>query len=356
LDDNYFKYQDDLPLSGFYSDIYADSLKTFDSTYFFKIENEIAWERLDNKRHRGAKDLLGLSFSVKDQLVRIQQREIDTVFNNVSAAGKLYNTYSLNRFFWEVSAKYTLAGYNAGDQLYGARIKKGFGDSLNMITLAVSSNEKEADFIYNHFSSNHFKWENNFIKTKEQKVELDVVSGKWNAAMGGAISLYSNIPYFDNYARSRQYIGTIPVYSAYIKKNVSLMNWHLDNKINYQYVPDSTVIRLPALVLQHSLYYENDVFKGAMNLQIGFSVFYNSEYFADRYMPATGQFYLQDDKKYGNYPVIDFFINTQIKQARIFFKIDHLNSGLMGNGYVLTPSYPLNDRAFKLGISWKFFD
>ena len=65
---------------------------------------------------------------------------------------------------------------------------------------------------------------------------------------------------------------------------------------------------------------------------------------------------LQYDTKYGNYPFIDFFINTKIKAVRAFFKIDHLNSGWIGNKYQMTPNYPMNDRAFKLGISWRFYD
>jgi hypothetical protein len=85
-------------------------------------------------------------------------------------------------------------------------------------------------------------------------------------------------------------------------------------------------------------------------------VFYTSAYYANAYMPATGQFYIQTEKKYGDYPFIDFFINAQIKTVRIFIKVDHLNSGLMGNYYMLTPHYPMSDRAFKFGISWRFFD
>ena len=65
---------------------------------------------------------------------------------------------------------------------------------------------------------------------------------------------------------------------------------------------------------------------------------------------------ITNEKKYGDYPFIDFFINAQIKTVRVFIKVDHLNSGMMGNYYILTPRYPMNDRALKLGVSWRFFD
>jgi outer membrane receptor protein involved in Fe transport len=113
---------------------------------------------------------------------------------------------------------------------------------------------------------------------------------------------------------------------------------------------------LPEYTLEHSLFYENDIFNRAARIQIGASVFYSSAYYADAYMPATAQFYLQDNKKYGNYPYIDFFVNAKVKNVRVFFKIDHLNSGWMGNTYIPVQNYPMNGRAFKVGFSWRFFD
>jgi hypothetical protein len=98
------------------------------------------------------------------------------------------------------------------------------------------------------------------------------------------------------------------------------------------------------------------VLKNAARIQVGVSMFYTSAYFANAYMPATAQFYLQDEKKYGNYPFIDFFFNAQVKNVRIFFKVDHLNSGMMGDTYIQTPGNPMNGRAFKIGFSWRFFD
>src|ERR1043166_6876620 len=121
---------------------------------------------------------------------------------------------------------------------------------------------------------------------------------------------WKNPVYFDNFGVARQYNGTVPVASAWTKLDLSAFNWHLDNKVTYQYVPDSTVIRLPEFVLQHSLYYENNI-KNIMRIQIGAAVYFTSAYYADAYMPATAQFYLQNDRKYGNYPFVDVFVNAQ---------------------------------------------
>ena len=94
-----------------------------------------------------------------------------------------------------------------------------------------------------------------------------------------------------------------------------------------------------------------------MQARIGLSCRFNTLYYADAYMPATGQFYFQNTKEIGNYPVLDFFVSAKIKTARLFFKIEHLNDGLLAqrDAYEL-PHYPLPGRAFQFGISWRFFD
>lgn len=356
FEDNILKYEDESPQSDFYPTIFFDSTLTFDSTYNFKIENELSWKRVDNKKHSGLKDMFGASFAVKDQFIKVHQREIDTTFNNIIAVIEFYNLYSKNKFWWNISGKYGLDGFNANDYNGSLILKKNIHDSLNILFFKAEVNQQAPNFIFNQYSSNHYKWNNDFKKIEEKSISLNFSMKKYNLVVGANFTVYSGILYFDNFAIPKQFEGSIPVFFAFLKKDFSFHNWHLDNKIDYQNVSDSTVIRLPKFILEHSLYYENDLFKGAMRMQIGVSVFYNSAYYADSYMPATGQFYLQDNMKYGNYPFIDFFINARIKTVRVFIKIDHLNSGWMGKNYILTPHYPMNTRAFKLGVSWRFFD
>ncbi len=355
-EDNLIEYRDSNPANNFYSNIFNDSLNTYDSTYNLKFENELKWNKLDNKKHRGLIDLIGLGFSFKDQLVSVKQREIDTTFNNIIFGAALYNTYTNHQFWWSFDAKSALSGYNKSDYHVFLSIKKGLFDSIVFVTFNLNSRNYTPDFIYNRYSSNHFRWNNRFQKIIENGADLLFSIEKYKTKLGIHYREFSNPVYFDNYAVSRQFQGTVPVFSADLRKDFSFFNWHLNNTIQYQYVPDSSIIRLPNLVLENALFYENSLLKKALKIQIGVSLFFLSEYFSNAYMPATAQFYLQDDKKYGNYPFIDFFINAKIKSARIFFKIDHLNSGWMGNGYQITPDYPMNDRAFKLGISWQFDD
>ncbi|MCW3084654.1 MAG: hypothetical protein JWP12_2020 [Bacteroidetes bacterium] len=357
-DDNYLRFEDSQSdmLSGYYSNLYYDSTQTADSTYFRKIENELEWKRLDNNKHRGLVDLLGVGFSVKHQLVFIRQKDIDTVFNNIIAGVQFYNTYSKHAFWWNLSGNYVASGYNKNDYQGVFVFRKKLADSLLDVTVKGESRSQTADFIYSQYRSNNFIWNNNFEKMQQSGAEISFKISKYHLDVIGAVNSYTNVLYFDNYAVPRQYTGTLPVFSVILKKDFILWNWHLNNRITYQKTPELSVIRLPELVLEHSLYYENDLIHKALRLQVGASVYYSTAYYADAYMPVTGEFYLQSQRKYGDYPFIDFFINAKIKTVRIFFKIDHLNSGLNSGSYILTPGYPYPGRTFKLGLSWKFYD
>jgi hypothetical protein len=73
-------------------------------------------------------------------------------------------------------------------------------------------------------------------------------------------------------------------------------------------------------------------------------------------MPASRMFYLQDEKKIGNYVYIDAFINLMVKRFRIYVKYQHLNSLWTQPRYYMVPHYPMQEAAFKFGMSWSFYD
>lgn len=73
-------------------------------------------------------------------------------------------------------------------------------------------------------------------------------------------------------------------------------------------------------------------------------------------MPSISQFYAQNKNEIGAYPYVDFFISTHLKRAQVFFKWEHINAGMSGYSYLLTPTTPAHDRSFKFGVSWNMFD
>lgn len=73
-------------------------------------------------------------------------------------------------------------------------------------------------------------------------------------------------------------------------------------------------------------------------------------------MPSTGRFYIQNEKKIGNYPFFDAFVNFKVKRTRFFAKFTHVNSGWTGDNYFTILHNPMSRRVFIFGLSWSFYD
>ncbi len=356
FDDKLFEFRDEMVSSDFYNSVYYDTLKTYDSTYHYKVGNKLEWTRMKSKKQSSISDFFGLALSLSHEYIGIKQRVLDSTFNNIIAGTRVYNMVSKNQFWYIIDAKYGIGGYNKNGYLFSGLMKKKLDDSLSYVQFYGELKEQSPDFINTLYYSNHFKWNNNFDRIQSKKIGLNFYLHKYKTLFGVDYSQTKNVVYYDNFSISRQYNSIIPILSVFVNNKLSFYNWHLATNFVYQYVPDSMVIRLPEFVLKNSLYYENYLFKKALLMQIGIDCFYNSEFYSNRYMPATSQFYLQDNKKYGNYLLLDFFINLKVKDVRLFFKVEHLNDGLMDVNYIQTPNYPNSGRAFKFGVSWTFYD
>jgi hypothetical protein len=73
------------------------------------------------------------------------------------------------------------------------------------------------------------------------------------------------------------------------------------------------------------------------------------------YNPLLGEFYVQNRKELGAFPMLDFFINTKVRQTRIYLKAEHFNSSFTGNTFYAAPNYPYRDFVIRFGLVWNFF-
>ena len=92
---------------------------------------------------------------------------------------------------------------------------------------------------------------------------------------------------------------------------------------------------------------------------MGVDVNYTTDYQARFYNPATRNFQLSNIHV-GNYPFADFFVNAEIKTARIYLKLEHFNQDLMStsqfpNYFYTSPYQPSSLRRVRLGFIWKFY-
>ncbi|HKC68391.1 MAG TPA: putative porin [Bacteroidia bacterium] len=282
-----------------------------------------------------------------------QHRFIDTVgFNNLIKAGFILNTH---KHMLYATADYVVSGFNSNNYEINANYRFNIKDNF-YITAQAQSQSRLPDFNLLFYTGNRFIWANNFSAIQTQNATFTLTHKKYKFYVGAFIQQQQNQVYFNTEALPTQYNGSTLITRFFAGKDLKLAFLHFNNYVNYQTTANTDIIRLPNWVTTHQLYCEGKFFKKNLWLQVGFQARYISSFMANAYMPATNQFYLQNEKSYGNYVFIDFFISAQIKPVKFFLMAQHLNQGFMGNNYILTPNYPMPDRSFKAGLCWMLFN
>jgi hypothetical protein len=360
-------YYDRNPKSNFYREILNDSTRTHDSLVLHTVANELQWNLilLDS-------DLLNISFNAGVSHVFMHMRYFETADTTSNAndyyfAGGLNQKYNQiipffrprlefgKRLMLEGNIQRITGDFRNGNQELKALASYRIGETDPIILNASIKNSLISPGLFYHiYQSNHFEWDNTFDK---QRFNILEVSGKWrNTSAAASYTGINGFAYLDTLARPAWYSETFNILSVVLKSRLEWRRFIIDNKVTYQKVSDITALRLPELLVNSTLAYELNLFKGALQAMGGIEVFYNTAWKAPAYMPALRTFYLQDEKETGNYPYADIFINLRIKRARIFFIMQHVNEGLMGYDYYMIPNYPMPDRAFKFGLNWMFYD
>ena len=223
---------------------------------------------------------------------------------------------------------------------------------------------KIPDQIYNLYQSSYvdYNWFNDFKNEKINNLEA-IAKTQWFDASLQVSSIRDHL-YFSNDATNplqqiispKQYDKTINYVSVKVSREFKWWKLALDNTILYQQVDqEEDILNVPQVVTRNSLYFTDYVFKKAMYLQTGFVFNYFTKYYINDYNPVTVEAFVQNDRKVGDFPMIDFFVNARIRQTRIFFKLEHFNSRITGNNFYTAPNYPYRDFMIRFGLVWNFF-
>lgn len=283
---------------------------------------------------------------------------------------RLYNSFVSSGFTKVFSdrlelnlfGRYFLAGYRAGDFNLNGEMKLILGKTNRPMIISVrGANElKTPDFLYAHYASNNFIWSKNFNKTTVNHLSTNLSVSSKKIEMQGDYFLLSNLIYIDKEAVPNQYRTAMSVFMLSLSKRFDFWKITSINKIVYQKSENRNVLDLPEITIVNSTYLTKPInFKatgGKLLTMIGFDFFYNTRYYADAYNPALSSFCRQTEKKLGNYPWFDAFVNVQLKRFRFYLKLQHVNAGWIDKNYFSVLHYPKNWRDIKFGVSWTFYD
>ena len=286
----------------------------------------------------------------------------------------------------ENSISFELKNNIFNHELRGKLEKNLFGDRLgDLINIVIVSQNKKFNYslgfntlnkhpglYFELFESNYseIKWANKLNSVKINNINLEF-SSRTFGSFNFDYTKIDNFTYFDLKDKStlndEQDLKLIPKVNQhsnsinYLKlkwqKEFNFGKFALDNSFIFQNVDqDQNILNLPDYIFRNTIYFSDHVFKRAMFLQTGLTFKYFSNYYANEYNPLISSFHIQNDKKIGNFPMIDVFVNARIKRTRLFLKAEHINSTITGNNFYSTPSYPYRDFIIRFGLIWNFFN
>ena len=366
------------------ADFYKDTYKTvgtfagdsiYDKTTHYRLQNTFAISLLEgfNKWAKAGVKVFATSdlrhFTLPDST------KATTSYNehNLSIGAQLIKSEG-RTLHYNVTAETWLQGKDAGQLKIDANADVNFalfGDTVRLKAHGFM-HRMNPTFYFRHYHSKHFWWDNDDMsKTIHSRIEGLFTYEKSHTTVRMAFDNVKDYTYFamgynitDDKMRTantlavKQQGGAISLLTLELQQDFKLGPLRWENVITYQKSSNNDVIPVPDLNIYTNLYLRFRIAK-VLKCDFGADARYFTKYYAPDYSPALGQYAVQtgDYKtEVGNYPLVNVYANFHLQHTRFFVMMSHVNAGQGNRGYFFTPHYPLNERVFRFGVSWNFFN
>ena len=268
---------------------------------------------------------LGLEYNNhKYSFGNIDSLNISGIPDGIKYSGMtLYGSYSkrINKFNINANFSSSISEDISGNSLDGNLSYKLNDDIDIMGNISISSHQPNYNFSL--FKSNYisYNWENNFQNIENREFNLKFKSNKYFNLSLDYIDI-NNYTYFTkdnlNAIKPFQYSDNINLIKLRVSRGFSIKKFFYDSQIQYQKISNASgVLNVPEIIARNSIYYSSHLLDKALFLQTGFSISYFSKFYMNSYDPLLSEFYVQNSKKIGGFPLVDFFVNAKIQQTRL---------------------------------------
>lgn len=364
---NKMAYDDNSGFSSFYSgnEIPLDSTNTFDSVYQERIRNKVRWSSI-GYHDDPLSQVFNIYFGATHDYIRqqlpnyadtsIQIQDLESTFTQLTAFGgigiNILKIFRLNAF-----AEYVLSENNKNDFKLVANLDQTLGSqqkNIGSIHGGIELITRSPSWYFQKYNSNYYRWSNDL-----KKENYMILFGEYRfrkVEAGVRFTTLGNYTYFNDTIYPEQLDKTATMLQIYLNGTISIKKFGVNTRLVYQTTSAPDEIRIPTFSGTLDLFFKTPLFKKAAVVQTGFQFTYFSSFYANAYMPAIRDFYIQNQKKIGNYLYADVYLTLQIKQARLFIKYANLTSLFSEYNYYMAPNYPSRDARFYFGINWRFHD
>ncbi len=282
--------------------------------------------------------------------------DIRAMLNRVWVSGRIAKTKG-RRLNYYAEAKFGLIGDVAGDIDAKGSVTTRFnlGKDTVIVNAEGQFSNLEPDWLLKHYIGNHFVWNNDFGKIRSFRVGGKLHIPWTKTDLGVDFENIQNYVFFNAQCVPEQYGGHIQIFSAYIDQKLKFGIWNWNNRVTYQASSDKSRLPLPVLTVYSNMFLGFKLAK-VLDVQLGVDCDYYTSYPGMSYQPATMSFHVQGDNPtyVGNYANCNAYLTCKLKKTRFFVMCSHVNQGLFSRNYFSMPSYPINPRQFRFGVSIDF--
>ena len=257
-----------------------------------------------------------------------------------------------------------ISGDRIGDRLnIVLKPAKKFNLDLN---LKLSSVKSHPGLIYDNYYSGFsgVNWTNRNDLVNTSSIFINYINKKFGqfSLSGSLINNYVYVSTKNSDIESyipqiNQAEFDIKLFKLKYVKNFIFGKFSMNNSFLIQDVDQNdNILNIPDFVYRNSFFISEKIFKNVLEIQSGFNFKIFSKFFINEYNPVISTFHIQDKRKIGGFPIVDFFLNAKIRQTRLFFIFEHINSSFSENNFFTTPSMPYRDSNFRFGLNWSLFN
>lgn len=365
-------------------DFYADTFNPagnypgdsiYDKTTHYRIQNTFAISLLEGFNKWAKAGLKAFVTSDLRHFTLPTETEIAKAYNehNLSIGGQLIKSQG-KTLHYDATLETWLTGKDAGQMKIDADADVNFALFGDTVRLQASGffHRLNPTFYYRHYHSKHFWWDNDDMsKIIHTRIEGKFGYEKTKTTVRVAFDNIKNHTFFamgynvtDDFGRTGntlsvvQKSGAISLLTLELQQKLKLGPLHWDNVITYQKSSDDVALPVPDLNIYTNLFLRFKIAR-VLKCDFGADARFFTKYYAPDYSPALGQYAVQTGEhrtEVGNYPIVNVYANFHLQRTRFFVMMSHINAGQGKPDYFLAPHYPLNQRIFRFGVSWNFYN
>lgn len=381
-DRRYIAYQTP---ANYYENYFLRGDSTFDETKYLSIKNTFAIELMEGFNKWAQAGLTAFvsheyrKFDIPDTLATgalYRNKHTDHI---ISVGGQLARTMG-KHLNYTVLGETALSGEDIGTfniEGTGSLKFRLMKDTVEVGLKGYVRNQA-IPYLWKHFHGKNFWWDNDGL-SKEFRTHIEGIFSlrRTRTTLRVGIDNIKNYLYFQrndklatvtsngqtqstylNNVQLLQYSKNIQVINLQLRQDLKVKFFNFNNEITFQKSSNDDVLPLPLLNVYSNLYFDFCLFR-VLNMQIGADARFFTKYYTYDYSPEIGQYMNQNAAnrmKIGNYPIVNAYVNCQLKHMRFYIMMSHVNQGMGNRNMFFAPHYPINPRILKFGLSWNLYN